>query len=130
LSFAFQKAFLQFFCTCRSFSLVYLLLFCVPLTANEGDAKKEAELKWAKEVATDFLPGGMQSNYASAEALVTADFRKTLKDEVLFQGTCKGKKGEAAFSLRVVKEKDSGKWRVSFFAVGDYEEPNSTVTVV
>jgi hypothetical protein len=45
------------------------------------------------------------------------------KDEALFRGTFKGKKGEAAFSLRVVKEKDSGKWRVSFFAAGDYEAP-------
>ena len=44
------------------------------------------------------------------------------KDEAVFRGSFKGKKGEATFSLRVVKEKDGGKWRVSFFAAGPYKE--------
>ena len=44
------------------------------------------------------------------------------KDKAVFRGSFKGKKGEATFSLRVVKEKDGGKWRVSFFAAGPYKE--------
>jgi uncharacterized protein (TIGR03067 family) len=117
---------------------------------------KEAELKWAKEVASDFLTAGLHHNYPSAETLVTADFKKALKegndsvteqlkqvvivreaeswvitcaeiapdqDEALFRGAFKGKKGEVAFSVRVAKEKEGGKWRVCFFTAGEYKEP-------
>src|SRR5206468_724793 len=105
-----------------------------------------------KEVAVDFLNAGLQNNYASAEALVTAEFKRVLKegstsvtdrlsevmgngaeawsvtsegmapdkDEALFRGTFKGKQGEAPFSLRVVKEKEGGKWRIGFFAAGGF----------
>jgi hypothetical protein len=130
-----------------------LLLGAAP-APKEDDAKKDAELKWAKEVAADFLNAGMHRDYSSAEALVTTDFKKALKegntsvtdrlslvangaeswvvtceemapdkDEVLVRGTFKGKKGEAVFSIRVAKEKESGKWRVCFFTAGEFKEP-------
>jgi hypothetical protein len=132
-----------------------LLCGLAPLAARSEDAKK-AELAWAKEVAADFLSAGLSGNYASAEALATPEFKKTLqesgptsvtsllssaaagggaeswsisteeiapdKDEAMFRGTFRGKKGEAAFSVRVIKEKDGGKWRVGFFAAGPYKE--------
>jgi hypothetical protein len=142
----------------RWFALVTLLMGCMSAAASEGDTKKELELKWAKEVASDFLTAGLQHNYASAEALVTADFKKALKegntsvtdrlsdavangggaeswamtyeamapdqDEALFRGVFKAKKGEAGFSVRVAKDHESGKWRVCFFAAGEYKEPD------
>jgi predicted amidohydrolase YtcJ len=43
------------------------------------------------------------------------------KDEVLFRGTFRGLQGEAPFSVRVVKEKDGGKWRIVFYAVGEWK---------
>jgi hypothetical protein len=141
----------------RLLALACVLLSCASAVAAEGDTKQDAELKWAKEVASDFLTAGLQHNYASAEALVTADFRKALKegntsvtdrlsdvvasgggaeswvltyeelapdrDEALFRGAFKAKKGDAAFSVRVAKEKEGGKWRVCFFAAGEYQEP-------
>jgi hypothetical protein len=140
----------------RLFAVVCLLLGCAAVVASEEGTKKDAELKWAKEVASDFLTAGLQRNYDSAEALATADFKKALKernnsvtdqlhrvvlvgeaeswemtyaeiapdqDEALFRGVFKAKKGEAAFAVRVAKEKEGGKWRVCFFSAGEYKEP-------
>ena len=50
------------------------------LPVPEGDAKKDAEMKWAKEVATDFLRAGLNRDFSTAETLVTADFKKALKE--------------------------------------------------
>lgn len=132
------------------------LLCGVSLLAAEGDSKKKSELAWAKEIATDFLNAGLRGTGFLAEALATAEFKKTLretgqnsvtflvsevydmgsaeswaitseaiapdKDEALFRGAFRGKKGEATFALRVVKEKDNGKWRVGYFAPDQYKE--------
>jgi hypothetical protein len=138
----------------RSLGIVGGLLCGLALPAARGEDAKTAELAWAKEVATDFLSAGLGGNYASAEALATAEFKKTLqesgpssitfllssaaggaeswtigteeiapdKDEAVFRGAFRGKKGEATFSLRVAKEKDGGKWRVSFFAADAWKE--------
>jgi len=138
----------------RARFLTCVFLCGLALPAARGEDDKKVELAWAKEVATDFLNAGLGGNYASAEALATAEFKKTLqesgptsvtfilssaaggaeswsttteeiapdKDEAVFRGTFRGKKGEATFSVRVVKEKDGGKWRVSFFAAGPYKE--------
>ena len=46
----------------------------------------------------------------------------TERDEVVFRGTLKGE-GAGTFTLRVVKEKDSGKWRVCFFDAVVTEPP-------
>jgi hypothetical protein len=138
----------------RFLTCVFLCALALPAARGEDD--KKAELAWAKEVATDFLNAGLSGNYASAEVLATAEFKKALqesgpssvtfllssaaagggaeswsitteeiapdRDEAVFRGSLKGKKGEAAFSVRVVKEKDGGKWRVGFFAAGPYKE--------
>jgi hypothetical protein len=136
-------------------ALTTIMLLSSAPAADKDDAQKDAELKWAKEVAIDFLSAGLQRNYSSAEALATAEFKKVLKegntsvtdrlsdvvtggaeswavtckemapdkDEVLVRGTFKGKKGEAAFSVRVAKEKEGGKWRVCFFTAGEFKEP-------
>jgi hypothetical protein len=138
----------------RFLGIVGGLLCGLASPAARGEDVKKAELAWAKEVATDFLDAALGGNYASAEALATADFKKTLqesgpttitfllssaaggaeswsigteeiapdKDEAVFRGTFRSKKGAAALSVRVVKEKDGGKWRVSFFAAGPYKE--------
>jgi hypothetical protein len=62
--------------TCVLTVLVAGLFLPVP----EGDAKKDAEMKWAKEVATDFLRAGLNRDFSTAETLVTADFKKALKE--------------------------------------------------
>jgi hypothetical protein len=136
-------------------SILCSVLLIATLPAAAEEARKEVELKWAKETATDFLDAGLQRNYASAETLATADFKKTLKeartssitfllstvvnqgaeswsiareeiapdmDEAVFRGAFRGKSGEATFTVRVVKEKDSGKWRVGFFAAGEFKD--------
>jgi hypothetical protein len=43
-------------------------------------------------------------------------------DEAAFRGAFRRKNGEATFAVRVVKEKDSGKWRVGFFAAGEFKD--------
>jgi hypothetical protein len=40
------------------------------------------------------------------------------QDEATFKGLLQGEKREAAFSLRVVREKAGGRWRVAFFRYG------------
>jgi hypothetical protein len=141
----------------RVLACLLVLVSCLPAPAgkksDKKDDKKAVELKWAKEVAADFLNAGARREYASAEALLTAEFKKCLKDgntsagdrlsgtglwsakswavekeeiapdqnEALFRGKLKGDSGEAEFSVRVVKEGDGGKWRVSFFSFGDWK---------
>ena len=56
------------------------------LPGQEGGAKKDAEMKWAKEVATDFLRAGLNRDFSTAETLVTADFKKALKEANLTVG--------------------------------------------
>jgi hypothetical protein len=43
-------------------------------------------------------------------------------DEAVFRGTCSGEGGQAEFTIRVVKEQDSGKWRVNYFVLGDIKK--------
>jgi hypothetical protein len=47
------------------------------------------------------------------------------QDEASFQGVFTGEQGEAAFSLRVVKVKESGKWRVQLLILGDWKKKES-----
>jgi hypothetical protein len=44
------------------------------------------------------------------------------QDEASFQGMFSGEQGEAAFSLRVVKVKESGKWRVQLLVLADWKK--------
>jgi hypothetical protein len=68
----------------RVLACLLVLVSCLPAPAGKKSDKKEdkkaAELKWAKEVAADFLSAGARREYASAEALLTAEFKKSLKE--------------------------------------------------
>jgi len=44
------------------------------------------------------------------------------EDEASFKGTFKAEQKGFPFSLRVVKDKESGKWRVSYFQFKEQEE--------
>ena len=44
------------------------------------------------------------------------------QDEASFKGTCQGKEQAFQFSLRVVKDKEGSKWRVSFFQIWERDE--------
>jgi hypothetical protein len=66
--------------------LVAGLFLPSPQDEAKKDAKKDAEMKWAKEVATDFLRAGLNRDYSTAETLVTADFKRALKEANLTVG--------------------------------------------
>ena len=122
-------------------------------TAKASEAKKQAELKWAKEVVADCFAACKNNDFHTAEALVATEYKKTLEkgfrsaheyfaeagreleswaitseeiapdqDEAFFRGVLKREKGQAAFSIRVIKEKESQKWRISFFTRGEYKK--------
>jgi len=44
------------------------------------------------------------------------------QDEAVFRGVSSLGQEEAPFTVRVVKEKDSGKWRVNLFKVGEWKK--------
>ena len=109
------------------------------------DPKKAADLKWARETAIDFLTAINSGKTAAAASLLTDDFRKAgekqsnflsrpqfgwpnpesfnpkiIKEEISPDGnevSIRGKVDDpqGSFTVRVIKEKDGGKWRVNFF---------------
>jgi hypothetical protein len=128
------------------------LLALSSASARAGDeAKKKAELKWARSVADDFLAALKAEDYKSASALLTGEYAKILqgssvpaavpealqgklrgdivkvttssedispdKDEAQLKGQVERATETQAFVLRVVKEKESGRWRVGFLQV-------------
>lgn len=46
------------------------------------------------------------------------------QDEASFKGHFKAKEKRFQFSLRVIKDKESGKWRVSYFQFNEKEQKN------
>ena len=122
---------------------------------DKSAARKVAELKWAKGVATDFLEATFDWRIEQADALIDASLKKSFQkggenslrewlnnticirmyhdavieseelapdqDEAAFKGKLKAGEGAQArsisFSLRVAKEAESGKWRVSFIHI-------------
>jgi hypothetical protein len=122
--------------------------------AKEPD-RNDAELKWAKGVAEDFLAAMQSGDDSQARqlmnkemgALVDADItwfnirRNTSialdrsatfleemmspdKDEASFRGRLEGANSnrqpmQSRFTLRVAKDKESGKWRVAFFTFSE-----------
>jgi hypothetical protein len=51
--------------------------------------------------------------------IITAEEMAPSRDEVRFRGTLEGEGESRDFTLGVVREKDSGKWRVAFYRVGE-----------
>lgn len=128
--------------------LVMLLIFSIG-TVQAGD-KKQDELNWAKGVAVDFLAAVRTTDTDQAIALLSTELKKQTdlrnwllsvanaglrkdaritvedispdQDETSFKGELTGDKHVANFSMRVVKEKDSGKWRISFFRFDEVTE--------
>ena len=125
-------------------SALFVLASFTVADADEKDAKKQAELKWAKGVAADFLAAVTAAENVEAAQLMTADYKKATRDltnwllqvpneqlrkghtitdeqiapdldEASFKGLLQGEKREADYSLRVVREKDNGRWRVAYF---------------
>lgn len=128
-----------------------LVLVGAPALADQKDAKKLAELKWAKGVATDFLAAMTAGAVEHAERLLSAELKKQVhgfpnwlldarfdglgkgytvtdeqiapdRDEASFQGLLQGEKREPPYSLRVVRDKDSGLWRVVYFHYGELRD--------
>lgn len=134
--------------------IFHRVFFAISLLVSTGDvsdqdAKKTAELKWAKGVASDFLAAAFDGQLEQAEALIDSSLKKSFakegesrmrewlnnniairgfrapkitaeeiapdQDEASFQGTFQGKEKDYQYSLRVVKDKESSKWRVCYF---------------
>ncbi len=132
---------------------VVACLIAASVTAQAGDAKKDAEIKWAKGVLFDFLQSTKSQEFEQAELLMTKDLKEAMdkkvrefvpglrgwaaqlgieavawsvssedispdKDEAVFIGSFKKPKEEtkeeATFKFRLIKDKDNGKWRVSY----------------
>jgi hypothetical protein len=64
-------------------------------------------------------------NVTAAKASITSQEMAPDQDEAVFHGAFATDDGEADFTIRVVKEKDSGKWRVNFFVVGKYKKKDN-----
>ena len=107
------------------------------------DPKQAAELTWAKETAIDFLTAINAGKTAAASSLLSDDLKKAAEkqsnflskpqfgwerfnpkitkeeispdgNEVYIRGKVDDPRGP--FTVRLIKEKDGGKWRVNFFA--------------
>lgn len=135
---------------------VLACVFCCCLAAQGGDAKKEAELKWAKGVLSDFLQSARSRDYDQMEILMTKELRQAMEkyesfvgkgtkgwsltkdipgeswaikseeispdiDEIVLKGHFKREKEESEFSTRLVKEKDSGKWRITYIYSSEWK---------
>jgi hypothetical protein len=66
------------------------------------------------------------SDVTGAKSSITSEEMAPDKDEGSFRGTFTAENGEASFSIRVAKEKESGKWRVSYFVIGDRKKKDDT----
>jgi hypothetical protein len=62
----------------------------------------------------------------AAKASITSEEMAPDQDEAVFRGTFAADDGEAGFTIRVVKEKESGKWRVNFFIVSDRKKKDNS----
>jgi hypothetical protein len=122
--------------------------------AAASDPKKDAELKWAREMAEDFLNDIVAGKWNNAAALTSKSYHNerwgrgfnaikgemdgTLdghkpgqeltawtiasqqiapdQDEASFRGQLTGPQYAGEFTLRIIKQKDDGKWRVEQFS--------------
>jgi len=134
----------------RRAAFFWVVVFAVPLLADDSADKKKLELDWAKGVATDFLKAVRATEAPQARQLLVPELRKQYpgaiefpfplgsggtidgwqfakeqmapdRDEVVIEGKATGKNAEkeyeSSFSLRVVKCKDSGRWRIDYFLI-------------
>lgn len=136
--------------------ILALLALSLPTTWAAEESKKDAELRWAKGVAEDFLNAAFWGELEQAESLLDATFKKAFatqgekrlrewlnnsigtqgfrspvvsseeispdQDEASFKGTFKGISSPYQFSLRVVKDKESGKWRVNYLQFNEVKK--------
>ena len=135
------------------FACIALVAVCPTASRADDDAKKKAELKWARGVADDFLAAMKRGETESAVGLLTAEYAKSIagkgsaaagldrllgttaftfekatvtdesispdRDEVQLKGELVRASNDttesvSAFVLRVVKEKETGRWRIGF----------------
>jgi hypothetical protein len=62
----------------------------------------------------------------AAKALITSEEMAPDQDEAVFRGTFSADDGQADFTIRVVKDKESGQWRVNYFIVGKYKKKDNS----
>ena len=116
-----------------------VLLPSGPALAQE-DPKKKAELKWAKELVSDFFSAAGGGKSSLARELLTEGMREKMpipselwtpliysptvtftteeilidQDEAVFRGSLKHKDKEYTFVVRVVKGTDQRVWRICY----------------
>jgi hypothetical protein len=69
----------------------------------------------AMQFSLDFWVGRVSRADLAGGAKITEEQISPDTDEAAFRGTLHGSKKTADFSMRLVKEKESAKWRVIFF---------------
>ncbi len=141
---------------CSPSSVFLLVLLLTPPASGTEPTKKEAELKWAKGVATDFFEAAFKGKLEQAECLIDSSMKNAFakegdkrlrewlnnsiyihmfntpvflseeiapdNDEASFKGTFKDKEHTFQFVLRVVKDRDTSKWRVCYFQFTEQEK--------
>jgi hypothetical protein len=125
------------------FVLLAVVLIANPLALGHDKASK-AETEWAKGVVTDYLKAARKDDWHQARQLLTAELRKGYEkngfpaprgymlkwvfsrdqiapdgNEVVLEGILSSRQGdkglEFEFTVRVVKIKASGQWRIDYF---------------
>jgi hypothetical protein len=139
-----------------AFAVVLIATSLAYADAGDKVAQKQAEVEWAKGVATDFLKAMKRKDDRQARQLLTPELRDWYdkggielpegklgkldrsredwnwefvkdkvapdKDEVMLEGILSGlfrDEVEALFTVRVVKVKESGRWRIDYFLFGE-----------
>ena len=90
---------------------------------RSGEVEEAATLMTAEYRKSFIVPQRPLPNWVHGVRTAGLEKGHTIKDEQIapdqdeatFKGLLQGEKREAAFSLRVVREKASGRWRVAFF---------------
>jgi hypothetical protein len=127
------------------FVAVCILLSSPGFARAQVDPLKKEELRWAKEVLTDFLTAASKEQNANAAALLTKELNDSTQlktppffwqnlvgkklgslsqeeilvgqDEAVFRGVLTGGDQEYDFVARVTKEQERKVWRICYFSM-------------
>ncbi len=92
---------------------------------RQAAAFLSADLKKSHESAFDKAGADFVDSHSNEVRGCKVTFNKEEMspdvDEAVFRGNFHHEKnGDAEFTIRMIKEKESGKWRVNYFVIGDF----------
>jgi hypothetical protein len=89
----------------------------VPAGFKRSDQLKAAFNKRGESAFRDWLNNYFAIGHYGPPTFETEDIARD-RDEAVFQGTFKEAKPPSKFAIRVVKNKPSGAWRISYCRIG------------